>query len=96
MFQTMFSEFHTSQQFQLGPDKLKYVINWGLAPFFFILSDESLNKSTQNYQMNIAIRFWSQEGKLVEGRYWDSQFLRHATSDDLLKNFSKSLVGLGL
>ena len=46
--------------------------------------------------MNIAIRFWSQEGKLVEGRYWDSQFLRHATSDDLLKNFSKSLVGLGL
>ena len=46
--------------------------------------------------MDIGIRFWSQEAKQIEVRYWDSQFLRHATSDDLLENFNKSLVGLDL
>ena len=33
-FQYMFSECPTAQKFQLGPDELKYVINWGLAPHF--------------------------------------------------------------
>ena len=56
--------------------------------------DESLNKSTQNCQMDTGICFWSQEAKQVEVRYWDSQFLGHATSGDLLKNFNKSLVEL--
>ena len=32
----------------------------------------------------------------VEVRYWDSQFLGHATSGDLLEYFTKSLVGLDL
>ena len=31
-FQSVFSECPIAQKFQLGPDKLKYVINWGLAP----------------------------------------------------------------
>ena len=61
-----------------------------------ILFDESLNKSTKNYQIDIGIRFWSQGAKQIEVRYWDSQFLRHAISDDLLGNFNKSLVGLDL
>ena len=64
--------------------------------FLVISFDESLNKSTQNCQMDIGIRFWSQEAKQVEVRYWDSQFLGHATSGDLLENFNKSLVGLDL
>ena len=46
--------------------------------------------------MDIGIRFWSQEAKQVEVRYWDSQFLGYATCGDLLENFSKSLVGLDL
>ena len=55
----MFLECPTAQKFQLGPDKLKYVINWGLTPhfkdllktklqnseFLLIFFDESLNKS---------------------------------------------------
>ena len=32
----------------------------------------------------------------IEVRYWDSQFLGHATSGDLLEYFTKSLVGLDL
>ena len=46
--------------------------------------------------MDIGIRFWSQEAKQIEVIYWDSQFLRHAISDDLLGNFNKSLVRLDL
>ena len=34
--------------------------------------DESLNKSTQNCQMDTGICFWSQEAKQVQVRYWDS------------------------
>ena len=30
----MFAGCHTAQKFQLGPDKLKFAINWGLAPHF--------------------------------------------------------------
>ena len=109
-FQSMFTECPIAQKFQHRPGKLKYVINWGLAPhfkdllktklqnfeFFLISFDESLNKSTQNCQMDIGIRFWSQEAKQVEVRYWDSQFLGHAISRDLLENFNKSLVVLDL
>ena len=46
--------------------------------------------------MDIGIRFWNQEAKQVEVRYWDSQFLGHASSGDLLENLNKSLVGLDL
>ena len=109
-FQSMFSECPTAQKFQLWPDKLKYVFNWGLAPrfkdflktklqdseFLVISFDESLSKSTQNCQMDIGIIFWSQEAKQVEVRYWDFRFLGHATSGDLLENFNKSLDGLGI
>ena len=108
-FQSIFSEYPTAQKFQFEPDKLKYVINWGLPPHFkdlktklqnseFLVTsfDESLKKSTQNFQMDIGICFWSQEATQVKVRYWDSQFLLHATSGDLLQNFNKSLVGLNL
>ena len=33
-FQSMFSECPTAQKSQLGLEKLKYIINWGLAPHF--------------------------------------------------------------
>ena len=97
-FRAMFSDSSVAQEFQLGADKLKYVVNWGLAPYFkdilkenlrkseflVISFDESLNKSTRNCQMDIAIRFWNQETERVEVRYWDSQFLGHTAHGDIL------------
>ena len=58
IFQSVFLECPTAKKFQLGPDKLIYVINWGLAShfkdllktklqnseFLVIFFDESLNK----------------------------------------------------
>ena len=102
IFESNYSECPATQKFQLSPDELKYVINWVLASYlknllktklqnseFLVISfDESLNNSTQNYQVDIGIRFWSQEAKQDEVRYWDSQFLGHATSDDLFESFN--------
>ena len=64
----MFSDSHTAQEFELGADKLKYVTNWGVTPYFkdllkaklhtsdfmVISFEESLNESTQNCQMDIV------------------------------------------
>ena len=78
IFRAMFSDSHTAQEFELGADKLKYVTNWGVAPYFkdllkaqlhtsdvmVISFDESLNESTQNCQVDIVLRFWgSRRGK---------------------------------
>ena len=78
-FQSMFLECSTAQKIQLGSDKLKYIVNWGLphhfktklqkSEFLVISLDESLNKSTQNCEMDIEICFLSQEAKDVEIRY---------------------------
>ena len=87
---------------------MKYVNNWGLAPhfkdllktkvqnskFLVISIDESLNKSTQNCQWILESASGVKKQKQVEVRYWDSQFLGHTTSGDLLENFSKSLFEL--
>ena len=111
IFRTMFSDSHTAQEFELGADKLKYVTNWGVAPYFkdllikaqlhtsdfmVISLDESLNYSTQNCQMVIFLWFWNHKEEKVDVRYWDSRFLGHAAHKDLLKHFSSALEGIDL
>ena len=67
----MFPNSNIAKSFELGVTKLKYVINFGIAPYFrdilynhlksdcFVISfDESLNDYTQNCQMDILIRFF--------------------------------------
>ena len=69
----MFSDSQVAKDFDMGPNKTGYVINYGLAPFFkeqlqdelrkspcYIMSfDESLNKITQSCQMDLLVRFWN-------------------------------------
>ena len=67
----MFPNSNIAKSFELGVTKLKYVINFGITPYFrdilynhlksdcFVISfDESLNDYTQNCQMDILIRFF--------------------------------------
>ena len=44
-FAAMFPDSPTTQQFQLGSDKLKYICNWGIAPYFKSLLETQLAKS---------------------------------------------------
>ena len=106
VFAKFFADSPTAQQFQLGPDKLKYLTNWGIAPHFkdlletkllksdyiVVSFDESLNERTQNCQMDIVVRFWNPDENRVEVRYWDSQFLGYAVHMDISINPLKKSI----
>ena len=67
----MFADSKIRKSFQDGRDKLKYICNFGLTPFFKIIlakklkkskhyvisSDESMNEVSQNGQMDLLIRY---------------------------------------
>ena len=81
----MFPDSKIAKSFELGATKLKYVINFGIAPYFrdilqrsdcFVISfDESLNDYTQNCQMDILIRYFDHVDDRVKTHYLDSNFL---------------------
>ena len=66
-----------------------YIVNFGIAPFlrdrheteikqashYVLLFDESFNKHLKMIQMDVHIRFWSNNG--VESVYFDSFFWSH-------------------
>lgn len=53
--------------------------------YFTILFDESLNKKCQ-----------AKEADKVVARYFGSQFLGHATANDMVQHFEESVVNSGL
>ena len=63
-----------------------YYINYGIAPsalnelqaspYFVVSYDESMNRSLQEEQMDVLVRFFNEESWLVETRYFDCTFLR--------------------
>ena len=109
-FCEMFPDSMVVSQFQLGPDKLKYFTNWGVAPyirqlllneldsasFTAVSFDESLNKLTQTCQMDLIVRYWHEADQQVKVRYWDSKFLGHSAHQDLLSHFNQSIDKIDL
>ncbi|GBN53613.1 hypothetical protein AVEN_197773-1, partial [Araneus ventricosus] len=108
IFKCMFSDSTLAQQFQLGKDKVSYIIHYGISHYFHetlldtlkncsditICFDESLNKVAQKEQMDLIARFWM-EGNVCT-RYYGSVFLGRATAQDLLDNFLKALSDIPL
>ena len=92
--------FPDSNISNLGADKIRYLVNLDLAPYFkdklvedvdrskFLSVDfnESLNYVTDICQMHIAVRFW--DVNRVQVRYWDSSFMGHTTANYLLQQFT--------
>ena len=99
----MFPDSKIANLFSLGPDKLRYACNYGLAPYFhqlltekvkkseiFLISfDESLNDSNKKCHMDSIIRFWDHPKQ-----FWSSSYLGHSTHSDLLENFNSCIDGL--
>ena len=55
---------------------------------FYIMSyDESLNHITQTDQMDLIVRFWDNNKKRVQVRYFDSGFLGHTEAKQLQEKF---------
>ncbi|KAK3923104.1 Protein WAVE-DAMPENED 2 [Frankliniella fusca] len=108
IFVKMFPDCDVAQAMALARTKITYNIIHGIAPYFHsllvddinkcdayvVFFDESLNKCSQQQQMDIAIRFVSNDE--VTTRYFTSAFLGHATAVDLLKAILESLKSLTL
>lgn len=106
IFRVMFPDSQIAAKFTCGSRKTSYLCVFGLAEYlkemlmkavkgyFTILFDESLNKKSQSKQMDIHVRYW--EGDKVVTRYFGSQFLGHATANDMVKHFEDSVVNSGL
>ena len=108
LFSCIFRDSQLAKSFKLGADKMRYSINFRLAPFFKSLLyediktsccfvacfDESLNPVTQTCEMDIVIRFFNESKNLVESRYWNSKFLGHGTAADLEREFEKCMEEL--
>ena len=106
-FRTMFPDSSIAAKYSLGETKSMYLSCYGIAPYFksllerhvkedsfVLLFDESLNKEMQMKQLDIHLRFWNDN--IVQSRYFDSQFLGHATSLHLLDSCTDSVSHLGL
>ena len=108
IFQVMFPDSDTVKKFMCGEKKSAYICSFGLAPYFasilkekvekqdsfVLLFDESLNFATKNKQLDMCVRFWDEDRVIT--RYWTSQFLGHATSEDLLEHFNEAAGTLNL
>ena len=108
LFQLMFPDSKISQSFKLGPTKLKYLTNFGIAPHYksvlldnvrnspchVISYDESLNSKTQSSEMDLLVCYFDETELKVKTRYLDSQFLGHGTSTDLKRNFDDAVKEL--
>lgn len=100
LFSRMFADSQIAQKFSAAKDKIRYMINHGIAPyyeehllkkidkcdFFVALFDESLNKIAQKGQMDIHIRFLDDQN--IKTRYLTSVFLGRARAEDLLEAFN--------
>ena len=60
--------------------------------FYVLLFDESLNKKTQEKQLDFHLRFWKNGN--VESHYFTSDFLSRATAENLLSSYEKCTASL--
>lgn len=101
LFSAMFPDSEIAQKFSFSPHKCSYLACFGLSsyfedlllaqlkevPVYSVSFDESYNSVTKNEQMDLNIRFWDAEHQRIVNRYIGSQFLGHATANDLLDHF---------
>ena len=110
LFQHMFADSEIAKSSQLEPSKIKYLTNFGIAPYYksvvlerikecpcFVISyDENLNPVIQTCEMDLLACYFDETEERVKTRYLDSQFLGHGTSNDLKKNFNESVKVLNV
>ena len=101
-FQKMFPDSDIATRMKLGRTKATYIANFGMLPYVlmllhgtinkspvYILSfDESLNKITQECEMDLIICFLDDDN-IVKVRYLGSSFFGHSTVKDLMTQFEE-------
>lgn len=104
IFKKMFFDSKIAKKFAMGPDKCRYVLYYGIAPYFsntlrsFLINsvnhvvicfDEALNKVIQRSQMDLHVRYYSDQRDEVCTRYLNSVFMDKSTADDLVIKFKE-------
>lgn len=103
LFKVMLPNNDIVKDMALGRDKVAYTVVHGIAPHFkkelqsevtkspvFVACfDESLNKVSQRGQMDVHIRYWVDDR--VVTRYLTSEFLGHATAENLVLAINSAL-----
>jgi hypothetical protein len=110
IFQMMFSDSSTAKKISIGRTKLAYTITYGLAPYFHnqllrevmkchklvVCFDEAFNQVCQQGQLDIFIRFWSDDTNIVSSRYFGSAFMGFASAKHVLDSFKEALAEVPL
>ena len=108
LFWKMFPDSDIAHSYSMAKTKLSYVINFGIvthfrtllleklvkSKFYTVCFDGSLNKVVQKCQMEFSLRFWDKAANEAVVQYFDSKFLGHASTLDLLKEFQEALKDL--
>ena len=108
LFESMSPDSAIAKSFQLGADKIGYITNYGITPYFkgllvdylkksdsFVASfDESLNDVLQWCEMDLLFRYFDSDDFTVKIRYYDSRFFGRATHQDLVKQFNDGMKQL--
>ena len=103
----MFPKCETAQKFSCSETKARYLSTFGLAPYFsnqlisqakncggyVLLFDESLNNQLQENQLDLHVRFWTDNH--VETRYLSSCVLGHATANNCFSELEDCILGKG-
>ena len=108
LFAVMFQNSDVAKRITCGSTKSSDVVNFGIAPYFRSLLEESLkfarfyvscfdeshNDVFKKGQMDMYIRFWKEDTNMVETRYYNTEFLGKAAATDIYEKFKKCLSSL--
>ena len=104
LFSAMFPESEVAQKLSMMKTKSRYMIIYGLAPyfkkkllkkinfsFFYSVSfDESFNSELQKCQMDINVCYWDTKNNIAVTCYFDSVFLDRPNASNLLDSLQES------
>lgn len=104
----MFNDSEIVSLYSMSLSKYRYLTTFGIGPHFSkmltdevkaspahcILFDESLNDELQKKQLDVQIRYWSDESCKVESRYYNSLFIGHSRANDILLHYTEATKDL--
>ena len=99
-FKMMFPDSKIAQSYRQGKTKVRYNIQYGIAPHikqmlmydvnttpFTFKFDESTTSQVKKKQYNAYLQFWSKNYDEVVNCYFGSLFVRHCTAKNLVEHF---------
>ena len=100
-FRRMFPDSKIAEAYQQGETKIKYVIQFGIAPYIknellndfknqpFTFKFDETTTSQVKKQYDGYVQFWSNTTNQIVNRYCGSVFVGHCRSEQLLEHFDE-------